>query len=173
MLYGIVCWSVSMNSESTQILKVSRGKRLLLHTIAAVLFVLGTLPSPFVSLSLGSVLPFLGGLYLAFIAYCLLRLSISSLEIGENGIVLGDRRRRAFIPWSDVRGFSQGSGIDHHKVVMSLVSDPAPRLISFGLFQLECRGVRHLPDTSGMKARELIDLLNRAKNGSSRNCGDE
>ncbi len=152
-----------MRSDATQILTVPRGKRILLGLCAVVLFAFGTLPSPWVSLLLHSILPFLGGLLLAFFAYGLVKASKSVLEVGPEGIALGDGKRRRLTPWCDIIGFSRGSGIDRHKVAIALASDPTPRRINLGLLSLECRKVRYLPDTFGMKATELADFLNRAR----------
>jgi len=152
-----------MSSDLPHILTVPRGKRIALKACAVILFALGTLPSPWVSLSEHSVLPFLGGLFLAFLAYSLIGVSNVVLEIGPEGILLGNKRHRRLVTWSEITGFRQGSGIDRHKVVIALASDPAPRQINLGLLGLECRKVCHLPDTFGMKAVELADLLNRAK----------
>jgi hypothetical protein len=152
-----------VDGDPRQILRVPRGKRILLRLCAIVLFTLGTLPAAWVSLLLHSILPFLGGLFLAFLAYHLVKASNLVLEIGREGISLGDAKRRQFIRWSEIVEFSQGSGIDRYKVAMTCASDPMPRRINLGLLGLERRKVRCLPETFGMKAPELAGLLNRAK----------
>ncbi len=152
-----------MSSDATQILTVRRGKRTVVRFCAIVLFTLGALPSAWVSFFTHSILPFLGGLYLAFVAYHLMKASNLVLEIGREGISLGEARRRQLTLWCDLVGFSQGSGIDRHKVAIALASDPTPRRINLGLLSFECRKVRYLPDAFGMKAKELADFLNRAR----------
>jgi hypothetical protein len=159
----VALWGIAMSSESPLILTVPQGKRIMLRACAIVLSALGTLPSIWVSFLLGSVLPFLGGLFLGFLAYCLAKASNLVLEIGPEGISLGDKRRRQLTKWSEVVAFSQGCGIDRHKVAITLASGPAPRQINLGLFRIECRKVCHLPGTFRMKAGELADLLNQTR----------
>jgi hypothetical protein len=162
---------MTVNGDSVQILRVPRRKRIVLRLGAIVLFTLGVLPAAWVSLLLHSILPFLGGLFLAFLAYHLVKASNLVLEIGREGVTLGDTKRRWLTRWSEIVEFSQGSGVDRHKVAMTCVSDPMPRRINLGLFGLECRRVRYLPDTFGMKAIDLADLLKHAKDKYAETIG--
>lgn len=150
-------------------LTVPPSKRILLRASAVILLVLGTMPSVWLSILLRSAWPFLGGIALAFFAYCFMRGANLVLEIGPEGVSLGHKKHPRLTRWSEIVGFSLGSGIDRYKVMITSASEPAPRQVNLGLLSLECQTVRYLPDTFGVKPKELVDLLNRAKNQYSAN----
>ncbi len=151
--------SIELNKEY----RIPRTKRVMLQCSASVLFCLGTLPSIPTSIILKSVLPLLGGIFLAFISYCLFNLASHTMIVTPEGILLKSRKGEHLHKWSDIREIAQGKGIDRHKVTYTLMSDPPASRIKLGLFYLSHHKVYQLPDTFSMKAKELAAFLEQTR----------
>jgi hypothetical protein len=110
-----------------------------------------------------SAWPLLPTAILLFFADALWVRSCWSLEIGPDGIALRRRRERFLLPWSELGEFAPGNGIDRHKVEYTL-QGAAPLATAYrGLAKLKLRNPHFLPDTFGMSAKDLADLLNKRK----------
>ncbi len=152
-----------MTIELNKEYRISKTKRVMLLVSAFILFGLGTLLSVPTSIILRSVLPLLGGIFLAFFAYCLFMTASHTMTVTSDGILLKYGKREQFLKWSDIREISQGKGIDRHKVAYTLMSDPPSSKINLGLFALSYRKVHYLPDTFNMKAQDLAVTLEQTR----------
>ena len=152
-----------MTIELNKEYRISKAKRITRQISAFILFALGTLPSLPTSIILRSVLPLFGGIFLAFLAYCLYISVNQTMLVNSEGILLKNRKRENLLKWSDIREISQGQGIHRHEVTYTLVSDGPSSGVNFGLFRLACHRVHYLPDTFGTKAQELAVILEQIR----------
>lgn len=139
--------------------RLSWAKRLMLRVSAVVLFCLGALPSIPLAIVEGSLWFALGGVPLVFFAYVLLVRASETMQITQEGVLLENRRGKTLLRWSEIGRFTQGEGIDRYKVAYTLVSDQPYLKVNLGLGGLSCRKLHHLPDTFGMRAKELAVRL--------------
>ncbi len=151
--------------DSLEILRMSRAKRVLLKGSACALLLLGTVPSGFAALEVGSILPLLGGLYLAFMAYALLKWTRVALQIAREGITICGAWRRKFFPWTDIEGFRLGTGIYRHKIVCVLKPEPAATTCDTDSVDIPELNWLYLPDPFGLSAKDLINLLTERQQG--------
>jgi hypothetical protein len=151
--------SIELNKEY----RIPRAKRVMLQGSAFILFSLGTLPSIPTSIILKSVLPILGGIFLAFLSYCLFILASHTMVVSPEGILLKSRKGERLLKWSDIHEIAQGKGIDRYKVTYTLMSEPPASRINLGLFYVSGHKVHQLPDTFSMKAKELAAFLEQTR----------
>ena len=151
--------AIELNKEY----RIAKTKRAMLLVSAFILFGLGALPSIPTSIILRSILPLFGGIFLAFVAYCLFMTASHTMTVTSNGILLKNRKREKFLKWSDIREISQGKGINRHKVTYTLMSAPPSSTINIGLFALSYHKVYYLPDTFNMKAQDLAVKLEQTR----------
>lgn len=138
--------------------KISRFKRTILR-ISAIVLLFGALVSVPTSISLRSVLVFLGGVYLAFTSHVLFVMASQTMLINSQGILLKSRSGEYILQWLDFGEITLGKGINRHKVSYTLLSDPPSPGINLGLCRFKLREDYHLPSTFGMRAKDLaVDL---------------
>lgn len=136
-------------------------KRKMQRTAAVVLASMAISFGLFYIYMLGEVWPlFIVGLFL-FIARYLWITSSCSLEIGREGIIIQMHSSRTFLPWSDLGEFAPGNWIENNKVEFTLRGEKSLASIYQGMANLKLYTPRYLPDTFGMSARDLADLLNK------------
>jgi hypothetical protein len=83
------------------------------------------------------------------------------LEIRPDGIALVGGRKRFFLSWSDLGEFAPGHGIDRYNVEYTMRGSPPLASAYRGRAKFKLRHPNFLPDTFGMSAKDLADLLNR------------
>ncbi|MBN2182661.1 MAG: hypothetical protein JW715_12175 [Sedimentisphaerales bacterium] len=157
-----------MDNDFPKIFRVPKFKQILLITSSAILFSLGTIPSIFVTYEFGSILPLLGGILLGFFAYALFVKAKVSLVITPEELIIAEPWRKKSFYWDDICEFYKGEGIDRYKVRIKLTSEPPPLEINLGLVRIQCKNIRYLPSTFGMKASDLTELLNKIKRNINR-----
>lgn len=142
--------------------ELTQSKRIILR-ISAVVLLAGAFVSVPTSITLRSVLPFLGGVYLAFAAHVLLVMASQTMLINSEGILLKSRSRKYLLPWLDIGEITQGKGINRYKVSYTLLSTPPSPGVNLGLCRFNLSEGYHLPGTFGMKAKELAADLEQTR----------
>lgn len=148
-------------------LQVNVVKRVFYRGAAIVLVALAVIGGVMLAVREHSLWPLLVTGFLGFTAYGLWIKTCWSLEIGADGITLCHHRKQIFIPWSQLGEFAPGNGIDRHKVEFSRCGEPPLAHAYQGMARLKLRNARFLPDTFGMSASALADLLNQRKRESA------
>ena len=151
-----------MTLELNKEYKINQLKPMILR-ISAIVLLVGALVSVPTSIMMRSVMPFLGGIYLAFAAYYLLVVASQRMWINSEGIVLKNRLGEHLLPWLDFGEISQGKGINRHKVSYTLMSNPPSPGINLGICRFQLSEGYHLPSTFGMKAEKLAADLERTR----------
>lgn len=100
---------------------------------------------------------------MAFFAYALFTNAKTYLIIKPDALEIVKPQRIERFDWDEICEFAKGEGIDRYKVRFKLASDSPPLTINLGFIGIECKNIRYLPCTFGMKAIDLAELLNKIK----------
>ncbi len=158
------CWvPIEMNDK----LQINPFKRRLYRVTAILLASLSIIAGLVLASMERRIWPLLATGYLLFISHSLWVASSWSLEIGPEGIALERRGKRFFLPWTELSECAPGHGIDRHKVELAFQGEPSLTAAYRGMAKLKLRHPRFLPDTFGMSAKDLADLLNAKKREST------
>jgi hypothetical protein len=147
----------------TETLQVPKRKRIYLRLTAIILAGLSAVAGISLTIQLHTSWPLLVALFLGFIAYGVWVKSSWTLEIRTDGIILAQNRKQIFIPWAKFGEFAVGHGIDRYKVEYTFSGERHLADAYRGRSKCNLRNPRFLPDTFGMTACNLADLLNRKK----------
>lgn len=151
-----------MNFELDKVYKIAKVKQIMFR-ISAMALAIGAIVSIPTSLIARSVLPLLGGIFLAQRANALFVMASQTMVITSEGILLKNRNGEHLLPWLDFSGIAQGKGINRHKVSYTLYSYPPSPGINLGLCRFQLSEGDHLPSTFGMRSKELAEDLEQMR----------
>jgi hypothetical protein len=136
--------------------------KIIKRTAAIVISCTAVCSGPVCAYALGNpIVVLLATGFLLFFSYILWITSSCGLEIGPGGIIIQVHGRRTFLAWSELGEFAPGNGVENNKVEFNLRGDKPLAEAYKGTAYLKLHTPRFLPDTFGMTAKELADLLNR------------
>jgi hypothetical protein len=152
-----------MTFELDKEYRISKSKQIIFR-VSATILAIGAIVSIPTSIILRSVIPFLGGIELAYLAHVLFVMASHTMLINSEGILLKSRSGEYNLSWLDIGEITLGKGINRHKVSYTLLSNPPSPGINLGLCRFKLSEDYHLPSTFGMRAKDLAVDLERTRN---------